>query len=236
MNELEKRKAIEALFNSGKTVKEILSCLKSTGISQATVYRTVRKLQEGKSMGRRKGSGRNLSDQTKRAQKLMKLHLARNPRQSVRKISRDLGIPKSTAHDISHKYLGLSGRKMVKRQDLDDDDRARRKTISRKLRLRFANQRHQKVLFSDEKIFLLTQPVNKQNDRIYVPTGEQKSLEESAVGRPMFPQKVMVWIGCAHNVKSKVIFFKKNETLNSDVFTFGKFWPQKWCPFVEGMD
>ncbi len=110
------------------------------------------------------------------------------------------------------------GRMKQKTPDADRSPQGEKKILSGRMKQKLANGRHRKVLFSDEKYFLLNQPLNSQNDRIYVRSGDFKDIEESAVGRPKFPQKVMVWIGCGYGVKSKVIFFHSNRSVNNQSY------------------
>ena len=108
MNELEKRKLIEVHFRAGQTNKAILQSVGLAAISLRTIQRTVRKLQEGKTIERAKGSGRKLLPATTRSKILIKQRLKRNQRQSVRKIARETGTPPSTAQRIVSKYLHMS--------------------------------------------------------------------------------------------------------------------------------
>ncbi len=202
MNELERRKAIEAGFRSGKTAKEISGTVKFLGISRATVYGIVSRLEANETMHRASGGGRKLANQTKDGIRKIRQRLQRNPKQSVRKIAQEIGLLQSTAQRITQKHLQLCGRKKQKRQFLTDTHRQIQKTNCAHLRHRLANGLHRKVLFSDEKNFLLTQLLNPQNDRIYTKIGEKKSPEESAVGHAKFPQKIMVWIGCEKKKKT----------------------------------
>ena len=52
--------------------------------------------------------------------------LRRNPAQSVRKIAREIGIPKSTAQDIVRRDLKLRARKKEKKQALTSPQKAKR--------------------------------------------------------------------------------------------------------------
>ena len=206
MKEKDKREVILHYFEAGKTASEAVVAVKTLGISRTAVYENYKKFRSGLGIDRRKGSGRKRSLANIRGTYLIERRIARNPKQSVRKIGRDLVLPKTTAHRITQKYLGLVGRKKQRRQLLTDEHKLKRKTICYQLLQKTANAWHRKVLFSDEKNFILQQPLNPQNDRIYVEKDGEKDVQESSVFRQKFPQKLMVWLGCARGVKSKPIF------------------------------
>ena len=58
MNELDKRKIIETLFNSNITCG--VEIAKRTGIAKSTIYRAVAKLKSAASIERKEGSGKQL--------------------------------------------------------------------------------------------------------------------------------------------------------------------------------
>ena len=63
----------------------------------------------------------------------------------------------------------------------------------------------------------MDQPINRQNDRVYVKEGIKKSLnEKTVVEMSKFSRKLMVWAGVAHNVKTDLVFFRQGETLDAD--------------------
>ena len=64
MNELEKRKVVETYFHNGHGVSQIWKLVKDLGISRATVYRLVKKFQNGGNSDRKSGSGGELSKRT----------------------------------------------------------------------------------------------------------------------------------------------------------------------------
>ena len=218
MNQAGRREVVYSYFNNGKQAKEIAGLVKELGISQRTVYRLVSNFEGGGTTSRRKGSGRNKKPQTQRAERLIKQRLDRNPRQSVRKIARDVGVPHTTARRICKKTLHMSARKLQKRQLLTEDNKARRKTLSRNLLRKTANDEIERVLFSDEKNFYLNPPINSQNDRIYVPERDEVDPEQNSVERKKFPQKLMVWGGVAKNHKTKLILLNSNQTMNADTY------------------
>ena len=115
MNELEKRKVVETYFHNGQSASQIWKLVKDLGISRATVYRLVKKFQDG---GSKLSSGGELSNKNRSAKRNIADRLRQNPAQSVRKIAREIGIPKSTTQDIVRRDLKLRARKNEKKQAL----------------------------------------------------------------------------------------------------------------------
>ena len=118
MNELEKRTVVETYFHNGQSASQIWKLVKDLGISRATVYRLVKKFQDGGSSDRKLSSGGELSNKNRSAKRKIADRVRRNPAQSVRKIAREIGIPKSTAQDIVRRDLKLRARKNEKKQAL----------------------------------------------------------------------------------------------------------------------
>ena len=64
----------------------------------------------------------------------------------------------------------------------------------------------------------MDQPLNRQNDRVYIKEGTKKPLNKNTiVERNKFSRKLMVLAGVAHNLKTDLVFFKQGDTL-SDIF------------------
>ena len=117
---------------------------------------------------RKSGSGGELSNKNHSAKRKIADRLRRNPAQSVRKIAREIGIPKSTVQDIVRRDLKMRARKKEKKQALTSPQKAKGETRSRTLRQSLDSDSHRQVLFSDEEYFLMDQPLNRQNDRVYI--------------------------------------------------------------------
>ena len=129
MNELERRKVVETYFHNGQSASQIWKLVKDLGISRATVYRLVKKFQNGGSSDRKSGFGCELLNKNRSTKRKIADRLRRNPAQSARKI----GIPKSTAQDIVRWDLKLRAKKKEKKQALTSPQKAKRETRSRTL-------------------------------------------------------------------------------------------------------
>ena len=217
MRELEKRRVIESHFNHGQSATEIWKHVKYLQISRATVYRHVQRLRNGGDSSRKLGSGGKIPEASRVARKKIAARLHRKPAQSLRKIAREIKIPKTTAQRIVRRDMKLKARKKEKKQALTSPQKVKREKRSRALRRSLEGNSQRRVLFCDEKNFMMDQPLNRQNDRVYIKEGTKKPLNKNTiVERNKFSRKLMVWAGVAHNVKTDLVFFKQGDNLNAD--------------------
>ena len=199
MNELEKRKVVETYFHNGQSASQIWKLVKDLRKSRATVYRLVKKYQNGGSSDRKLGSGGELSNKNRSAKRKIADRLRRNPAQSVRKIARKIGIPKSTAQDIVRRDLKLRARKKENQQALTSPQKAKREQDPELFVNRWTATRTDESFFSDKKYFLMDQPLNRQNDCVYIKEGTKKPLnKKTIVEKNKFSRKLMVWAGVAY--------------------------------------
>ena len=71
------------------------------------------------------------------------------------------------------------------------------------------------ILFSDEKLFVLQQPVNKQNDRLYFLTLQDIPKEKRAIKRCQNASSVMVWGGISKAGRLPLIFIYNGVKINT---------------------
>jgi len=93
---------------------------------------------------------------------------------TVRETARETGTHRSSIHRIIKKDLALNCIKKKQAQDLIDVNKKARLVRARQLLWRYPNHMVKFIWFSDEKLFSVATPVNKQNDRLYVPTASKK--------------------------------------------------------------
>ena len=111
----------------------------------------------------------------------------------------------------------MTPRKKDCKQALNSPQKKKWRTRSLKLYRGLAGDAYRRVLFSDEKNFYLDQPLNRQNDRVYIRKGQKKPLNtKTVVEKRKFPPKIMVWAGIAHNLKTTLFFIEKGSTLNAN--------------------
>ena len=87
---------------------------------------------------------------------------------SVRQISAETGIPRSSVSRIIHKDLRLKCLKRRRAQDLTEANKAVRLQRAQTLLKTYPDEQVNFVWFTDEKIFTVAAPKNLQNDRVRV--------------------------------------------------------------------
>jgi len=77
---------------------------------------------------------------------------------------------------------------------------------------------HENILFTDEKIFTIEEQYNHQNDKIYAQTSREAKEKVPKVQRGHYPSYVLVWLGCVPS--------------GSDISSFLRERCENWCPSV----
>lgn len=114
---------------------------------------------------------------------------------TIRQISRELNIHRSSVHRIIKSDLRLKCLKKIRAQELSTANKLMRVDRAKKLLRKYPNHSVDFIWFSDEKLFTIATPSNTQNDRLYVPLGvtkKQVSGERLLRTRPSFSKSVMV--------------------------------------------
>lgn len=119
-------------------------------------------------------SGRERSARTPRVIKIVRERIRRKKNRSIRKTAADLNVSIGTAHTILTKDLGF--RPYKKRKVHGVSEATSKKRLDRANRI---SARCQEFVFSDEKLFVLQQPHNVQNDRVWAPSRD--SIPESNI-------------------------------------------------------
>jgi len=86
---------------------------------------------------------------------------------TVRQIAIEVGISKTTVHNIIRRDLKLKCFRKRRAQELTEANKATRLVCCKRLLKRFPEHAVSFVWFTDEKLFTVADPVNLQNDRIY---------------------------------------------------------------------
>ena len=146
-----------------------LEIMKTLGIRKERHMFVYSKLQRYKDTGDtrdRSRSGRPTSVTTRGMKNIVRFRIRQNLRRSIRKMSTELGISRTSVTQIDKKDLGLLSFKLRKVQFLTDTMKLKRKLRSRGLLSRFAGDGLNNFLFSHEKLFTIEQALNRQNDRV----------------------------------------------------------------------
>lgn len=207
MSEIKKaelRPAFVYLSQRGKSSREIA---KFFGVDKDTVNRAINRFNETGSNKNKPGSGRPRTATDASHQQAVANEIASNPStkfNSARKLARRLSLKRSSVQRILKRDLKLFPYKMKKRQLLKPEHIKKRLQMCKAFRVRFSNNRHRQVVWTDEKIFTIEQAHNQQNDRIYAV--EPPEDDARAVSHQQHPKQVMVFAGICHNGKLPLVF------------------------------
>ena len=132
--------------------------------------------------------------------------ISRNPRLSVRRLSKRTGIPPTTIHRILRKWLRLFPFKVQLTQKMKRGDKSSRirqcKWLAAKLRSKsFAAN----LLMTDEANFTLDGVVNKQNCRIW-----GTEIPCASAVKEQYPPHVTVWCGISKRAIIGPYFFEQS--------------------------
>lgn len=206
----EQRGAIISLHESGKRQCDIVNIL---GVSRQLVSSAIKRYVELGSIGDRPGRGRKRTVRTARNRHIIKQRLVRNPHTKVRKMSRDLGISRSTVQRIVKCDLQLIPYKLRKAQLLTEKDKKVRLERCRLLKQRSAASNWKNILFSDEKLFSIEQAHNHQNDRIWSST---RPGAAAVIPRRQNAKTVMVWGAICATGKTPLVFVENGIKINQE--------------------
>jgi hypothetical protein len=79
-----------------------------------------------------------------------------------------------------------------------------------------AENRHENILFTDEKIFTIKEQYNHQNNKIFAQTSREVKEKVPRVKGGHYPSRVMVWWGVSIRGWHLVIFARKGVKLVSE--------------------
>lgn len=206
------REIVVKRFLHGERPGDIFRLLKPHGVKRNFVYKTIRRFQETASTKDRARSGRPRSARTPRVIKVVRERIRRKKNRSIRKMAADLNVSIGTAHTIFSKDLGCKPYKKRKVHGVSEATREKRLNRAKMILSRHAGQ---EFVFSDEKLFVLQQPHNVQNDRVWAPTRD--SIPECSLNIPRFQSaaSVMVWGAVCKRGKLPLVFIEKDVKINA---------------------
>jgi transposase len=197
------------------------------GVNFRTVSDTVKRFEETGGFKNRAGQGRKRTTADASHVEEVRQRLSRNPTtmkkrgivgSSTRKLSRTLSSARETIRRILKRDLGLHPYKHVEQKTLTPVQVLQRIIRGKLLRTRFANGRHQQIIFSDESPFVIEQHHNPQNLRSWSKKGNPPPKKQRRVERDMKPSGVMVWGAIGYNFKSKLQFVAKGVNINTPAY------------------
>ena len=136
---------------------------------------------------------------------------------TLREIAREIGIAKTSVHEIVKKDLGLKCFKKRSATELTEANKQARLERSRILLDRYPAHMVNFIWFTDEKLFTIATPKNSQNDRLYAAMGTLKKnipADRLLRTRPTFSQSLMVSVGVSALGKTEIHFIEPGVKIN----------------------
>lgn len=214
----ENRIAVIALYKCKMEKSNIFKMLRPLGISRMFVYRCIKLFEETGGIKDRKRSGRPRTVRTPQAIKAVKARIARNPLRKQKIMSREMKISRKSMARILKKDLGLGAFKRRTGQLLTASLKKNRVEKSKRLLIKYANDKHKKILFTDEKIFTIQEKFNKQNDRVYARSSAEASEVVRRIEKGHHPASVMVWWGVSYDGITDLHFCEKGVKTSARVY------------------
>lgn len=209
---MKKSDCIIALFESEINQSEIAKHLKTTN---SYVSRVISKYKKTKALTIPIKRGRPRSVTTTSVIKNVKQVIGRNPKLSTRKIGKRLNISRESCRKILKKELKLKPYKMVKRQLVREETRQKRLCRCKEFKKRFSLEQKCEILFTDEKLFTISQHFNRQNSRVW--TNNNKNTQR-IVHCVQKPKSLMVWAGVCRSGKTPLFFIEEGVKVNQEVY------------------
>lgn len=126
-----------------------------------------------------------------------------------------MNITKSSMQRILKSDLGLKAYKKQRVHGLTEAQKKARVVKSRNL---LAWHDGDEIIFSDEKMFLLQESHNQQNDRVYVKRLSDAPMDKLAVERYQNVSRVMVWGAISKKGKLPLLFIEKGVKIDTDYY------------------
>lgn len=210
-----KRELIIDLYLKNTRPCEILKKLKHIGVNERFIFRTIKRYKRTGTNEISQKHGPLPTVRTKKMIKRVRERIRRNPSQSGRLMARDLNISQTTFRTIVNQDLGLKAYKKQRVHGLTEKQKLARVVRSKELLQRHADC---EILFSDEKMFLLQDSHNQQNDRVYGAKLTDVPKDKLAIQRFQNVSRVMVWGGISRNVKLPLLFIESGVKINTNYY------------------
>ena len=215
------RSKIVTFHESGFSNCEILRRLKNDKVNPMLIYRTIKRYKETGSVSDRKRVGRPRSARTPALKNIVRCRILRNPRRSMRKMSREFCVNHETMRKLVVEDLAFFLLKSILREKMW--------TISKSPYA--VNVDHLKESIPDSLLGQKTRfssrmrscsPVeeasNRQNDRILAFRGQDIPDSIKHIDRVQKPLSLMVWAGVSTDSRTNLISVPQGAKINSQTY------------------
>lgn len=209
------RAVVVEKYLAGVTRGAIFREFQHLGVKRDFVYRTIKRYSETCSTDDRKRSGRKRSVRTAQVVKIIRSRIKRNCQRSARETARSLNKGRESIRKIFRDELKCKPYK--KRRVHGISEAAEKKRLERSSAL-LAWHGGDEIIFSDEKLFVLEQSFNVQNDRLW--SVDIKSIPSSQKNVPRFQNAsaVMVWAAISRKGKFPLVFIERGVKINANYY------------------
>ncbi|UYV84269.1 hypothetical protein LAZ67_X001712, partial [Cordylochernes scorpioides] len=142
--------------------------------------------------------GRPRVQRTQGAIKAIRERIRRNPRRKQKILAKQMNLAPRTVSKIMNEDLGLRAFKRRTGHLITSVLRDIRRVRSKMLLARHDGWLHERILFTDEKIFIVEEKLNHQNDRIYARSSLEASFKFRRLEKSHHPSSVIVWWGVSY--------------------------------------
>lgn len=209
------REVIKSYFEHGFSGAEIFKDLGKIGVRKSFIYRTIKRLRDTGGVKDRPRSGRPRTACSKNRIKIVRDRIRRNPRRSARKLAATTNTSRSSMQRILSNHLGVKPYRRVKRHGLTIKNKEERVKRCKLLLKRRGLKSAEKVIFSDEKMWVLEESYNSQNDRVYSLSIKDIPTNVRMVNRYQNSSATMVWGAVSHRGKLPLKFIRKDIKIDS---------------------
>ena len=159
----------------------------SNAPGRSTILNLAKKFNKTGSIDNLNGKNRNISQKRKDAKIILEEVVSEKPDLSISEASQIDDISSSLARLVLKQDLKLKPYKLPEYHELKPGDPTKRLNFCLWFRS-LPQVATMRLICSDEAYFCLTEPVNKQNNRLWLSTRPTEGIEQ-----PLYDQKVLVW-------------------------------------------
>lgn len=200
---------------AGKKNRTIFRELRECVNNMRIIQRTIKAHYESQPLKNIKKPAPRRTVRTPELIRKVKERLRRKPSQSARKLARNLQVSETSLRRVIREDLGMRAYHKTKIHGLTTAQKIKRYKRSGEL---LAWRDGDDIVFSDEKLFVLEQPFNHQNDRVYSVSIHNISPEDRNIERYQNASAVMVWGAICPRGKLKLVFIDRGVKINKEYY------------------
>lgn len=206
----------------GYGARRLIAEFPEKGWNRGGLNSLISKIKATGSTDRIEGSGRPKTARTDdHVQEVEELALSQPEKPqthlSIREISKETGLTRSSVFRIIHKDLKLKCLKRRRAQELTVANRQSRLVRAKKLLQQYPAHDVSFIWFTDEKIFSVAAPKNQHTNRLYVPETSRKrdvAADRLLSTRSTFSKSLMVSVGVSKLGCTRLIFVDPGVKVN----------------------